>query len=204
MTLGVPFGESHGSYRLSMAFTADWSWEAGGGTVRHVVEAIGRASGRREGPRCSACPACSSSTAASPPGACWRRARADAPLVQLGDSGQWWQESTVSGISAPIGQKGARDVAMLTFDSSIDPARCSSVAPARVSRRCCTTLHRRLTTIYGPDELELYLIDFKEGVEFKAYAEAGLPHARVVAIESDREFGLSVLQSLEAELDPAR
>jgi hypothetical protein len=37
-------------------------------------------------------------------------------------------------------------------------------------------------------------------VEFKAYAAHQLPHARVVAIESEREFGLSVLQGLDAEL----
>ncbi len=53
---------------------------------------------------------------------------------------------------------------------------------------------------YSPDEVELYLVDFKKGVEFKAYARTGLPHARVVAIESEREFGLSVLQRLDAEL----
>src|SRR5205823_10680705 len=53
---------------------------------------------------------------------------------------------------------------------------------------------------YSPDEIELYLIDFKKGVEFKSYAANALPHARVVAIESEREFGLSVLQRLDAEL----
>ena len=53
---------------------------------------------------------------------------------------------------------------------------------------------------YSPDEVELYLVDFKKGVEFKAYARSLLPHARVVAIESEREFGLSVLQRLDAEL----
>src|SRR5262249_37806095 len=52
----------------------------------------------------------------------------------------------------------------------------------------------------GPDEVELYLVDFKKGVEFKSYASRGLPHARVVAIESEREFGLSVLQRLDTEL----
>src|SRR5262249_17856752 len=52
----------------------------------------------------------------------------------------------------------------------------------------------------SPDEVELYLIDFKKGVEFKTYAAHELPHARVVAIESEREFGLSVLQRLDAEL----
>src|SRR5205807_2294376 len=53
---------------------------------------------------------------------------------------------------------------------------------------------------YGPDEVELYLIDFKKGVEFKTYATHALPHARVVAVESEREFGLSVLQRLDVEL----
>ena len=48
--------------------------------------------------------------------------------------------------------------------------------------------------------MDLYLIDFKKGVEFKVYATHELPHASVVAIESEREFGLSVLQRLDAEL----
>src|SRR5207302_10138506 len=66
-----------------------------------------------------------------------------------------------------------------------------------------TLLHALITNLsllYSPDEVELYLIDFKKGVEFKTYASHELPHARVVAIESDREFGLSVLQRLDAEL----
>ena len=49
----------------------------------------------------------------------------------------------------------------------------------------------------------MYLVDFKKGVEFKAYSRHMLAHARVIAIESEREFGLSVLQRLDAELVPA-
>jgi DNA segregation ATPase FtsK/SpoIIIE-like protein len=57
-----------------------------------------------------------------------------------------------------------------------------------------------LALSYSPDEVQLYLIDFKKGVEFKSYATQQFPHARVIAIESEREFGLSVLQGLDAEL----
>jgi S-DNA-T family DNA segregation ATPase FtsK/SpoIIIE len=57
-----------------------------------------------------------------------------------------------------------------------------------------------LTLKYSPEEVQLYLIDFKKGVEFKTYATHQLPHARVIAIESEREFGLSVLEGLDAEL----
>ena len=53
---------------------------------------------------------------------------------------------------------------------------------------------------FSPDELQFYLVDFKKGVEFKVFAAHGLPHARVIAIESDREFGLSVLRAVDAEL----
>ena len=52
----------------------------------------------------------------------------------------------------------------------------------------------------SPEQVEFYLVDFKKGVEFKCYATQRLPHARVVAIESDREFGLSVLQRVDEEL----
>src|SRR5678809_1493400 len=66
-----------------------------------------------------------------------------------------------------------------------------------------TLLHALVTNLamwYSPDEVEFYLVDFKKGVEFKTYATHKLPHARVVAIESDREFGLSVLQRVDDEL----
>ena len=66
-----------------------------------------------------------------------------------------------------------------------------------------TLLHALITNAalrYSPDEVELYLIDFKKGVEFKVYAVFELPHAQVIAVESEREFGLSVLQRLDVEL----
>src|ERR1041385_1269207 len=66
-----------------------------------------------------------------------------------------------------------------------------------------TLLHVLVTNLalwYGPDQIEFYLVDFKKGVEFKTYATHALPHARVIAVESEREFGLSVLRKLDAEL----
>src|SRR5205085_5992783 len=65
-----------------------------------------------------------------------------------------------------------------------------------------TLLHSLITNLcltYSPDELELYLLDMKQ-VEFKDYAEQELPHGRVIAIQSEREFGLSVLRGIEAEM----
>ncbi len=64
-------------------------------------------------------------------------------------------------------------------------------------------MHAIITNLaihYSPREIEFYLVDFKKGVEFKTYAQWQLPHARVVAIESEREFGMSVLERLDEEL----
>ena len=48
----------------------------------------------------------------------------------------------------------------------------------------------QLALRYPPEELELYLLDFKE-VEFDAYLTERLPHARAITSRTDREFGLS-------------
>ena len=62
------------------------------------------------------------------------------------------------------------------------------------------TIVTNMAMWYSPDEVEFYLVDFKKGVEFKTYASCQLPHARAIAVESDREFGLSVLQRVDDEL----
>ncbi|HEU4948300.1 MAG TPA: FtsK/SpoIIIE domain-containing protein [Kribbella sp.] len=62
-----------------------------------------------------------------------------------------------------------------------------------------------LAARYAPNDLEMYLLDFKHGVEFSALGPAAgrehwLPHVRVLGIHSDRAFGLAVLRHLSDEL----
>jgi S-DNA-T family DNA segregation ATPase FtsK/SpoIIIE len=62
-----------------------------------------------------------------------------------------------------------------------------------------------LAARYAPADLEMYLLDFKHGVEFSALGPATdrehwLPHVRVLGIHSDRAFGLAVLRHLSDEL----
>jgi S-DNA-T family DNA segregation ATPase FtsK/SpoIIIE len=58
----------------------------------------------------------------------------------------------------------------------------------------------QLALRYPPEELELYLLDFKE-VEFDAYLTERLPHARAITSRTDREFGLSMLRRFHDEID---
>lgn len=54
---------------------------------------------------------------------------------------------------------------------------------------------------YSPEELQLYLMDFKDGVEFKCYDEHHMPHIRLLALSAMQEFGLSILEELGRELN---
>jgi len=116
---------------------------------------------------------------------------------------KWWADDSRRMVDVPIGRTGARDPLYFWLGSKSGLNSSHALLGGRTGSGKSTLLHvliASLATAYSPDEVELYLIDFKEGVEFKPYADAALPHARVVAIESEREFGLSVLKELQAEL----
>jgi hypothetical protein len=113
---------------------------------------------------------------------------------------RWWAGSTRQGVSVPLGRAGATRRQMLELGKGTSQ---HALIVGKTGSGKSTLLHALITNLallYNPDEVELYLVDFKKGVEFKTYAVHELPHARVVAIESEREFGLSVLQRLDAEL----
>lgn len=62
-----------------------------------------------------------------------------------------------------------------------------------------------LAARYSPSELELHLLDFKRGLEFKQFdadtdGTNWLPHAKVLCLESSPAFGVAVLRNLEAEM----
>ncbi len=122
-------------------------------------------------------------------------------LYDLSGYGQdWWKLSSAKDISVPVGPIGASDALRFRFDSRLSN---NALVVGRPGSGKSNLMHVFISMVahqYSPDEVELYLIDFKKGVEFKDYAKAGLPHARVIAVESEREFGLSVLEALDKEM----
>lgn len=53
---------------------------------------------------------------------------------------------------------------------------------------------------YSPEQLNLYLMDFKSGTEFKAYEKAGLDHIKLIALDAMQEFGESIFENLVDEM----
>ncbi|WP_461784364.1 FtsK/SpoIIIE domain-containing protein [Prosthecobacter sp.] len=113
---------------------------------------------------------------------------------------EMWSESTTNELRIAVGRTGATKLQYLAIGKG---TRQHALLAGKTGSGKSTLLHIIITNLAltcSPDEVEFYLIDFKKGVEFKCYADAKLPHAKVIAIESDREFALSVLQRIDEEL----
>jgi len=114
---------------------------------------------------------------------------------------QWWESNSKSGIDVPLGRSGATNLQYLRLGSGTSQ---HVLIAGKTGSGKSSFLHALITNIathYSPNDIEFYLIDFKKGVEFKTYASHNFPHAKVIGIESDREFGVSALERLNEELN---
>ena len=127
--------------------------------------------------------------------------RVEVPFETVAPSeAEMWSEETSEILRVPIGRSGATKFQYLEIGSG---TRQHALIAGKTGSGKSTLFHVIITNLAlrcSPEQVEFYLVDFKKGVEFKCYGSHRLPHARVVAIESDREFGLSVLQRVDDEL----
>jgi S-DNA-T family DNA segregation ATPase FtsK/SpoIIIE len=116
-----------------------------------------------------------------------------------------WRDSSADGVTFAIGMIGPKIVEVTLGDER--GQRHNALITGAVGQGKSNLLKiivHSLAQRYSPDELELYLLDFKEGVTLYPFAPTPgspdyLPHARVLGLESDRDFGISVLRYIEDE-----
>lgn len=127
--------------------------------------------------------------------------RVEMPFAEVApDDNELWSLDTTNELRVPIGRTGATKLQYLALGQG---TRQHGLVAGKTGSGKSTLFHVIITNLSlwcSPDQVQFYLVDFKKGVEFKCYATHKLPHARVIAIESDREFGLSVLQHVDDEL----
>ncbi|HEX4703638.1 MAG TPA: FtsK/SpoIIIE domain-containing protein [Pseudonocardiaceae bacterium] len=112
-----------------------------------------------------------------------------------------WQQRSAAGLGATIGWHEELPVDVVLGDSS--PHALVGGPSGSGKTNFLYMLLGGLAARYSPDELELYLLDFKEGVSFAQFAPgrrdpSWLPHARLVGVNvnADREFGVALLKFL--------
>ncbi|MCX6467379.1 MAG: FtsK/SpoIIIE domain-containing protein [Pseudonocardiales bacterium] len=118
---------------------------------------------------------------------------------------RWGTASSRRGLHAPIGFADGIACEISLADSS--PHALIGGPSGSGKTNLLLAMISSLATRYDPDELEFYLLDFKEGVSFAQFAPGRrdttwLPHARLVGvnINTDREFGLALLHFLSDEM----
>lgn len=110
---------------------------------------------------------------------------------------QWWQADSSKLLEIPVGQSGVGRTHSVKL--GLGTAQHAIIAGKTGSGKS-SLLHAMITSAlvqYSPERLRLVLLDFKKGVEFQVYAEAEVPHADIIGIESHREFGLSALEYID-------
>ena len=114
---------------------------------------------------------------------------------------EWWSQNAAKIIETPIGRSGSSDLLHLWFGENSEGRPCAHGMLGAMTGGGKSNLYHvlilGLATRYSPEELRMYLIDGKNGVEFQPYRH--LPHAEVVSLHSPPELSRSVLSELISE-----
>lgn len=112
-----------------------------------------------------------------------------------------WDRTSENGLTFTVGKYGVNNVE-ITIGDEINQRHNALITGAvgQGKSNLISIIIHSLCQRYSPRELNLYLLDFKEGVSLKPFANIGqqeyLPHAKVVGLESDVDLGLAVLEHL--------
>lgn len=110
--------------------------------------------------------------------------------------------ASIQGFRVPIGWTPSGDTVPLILGATVSEHHV--LLAGKTGSGKSNLLHVLIHSLcerYAPTEVDLYLLDYKESTEFNVYADPPLPHARLVATESDPEYGVTVLQHLVHELE---
>ncbi|GAA6916167.1 FtsK/SpoIIIE domain-containing protein [Helicobacter pylori] len=121
-------------------------------------------------------------------------------LKDLQREQEFWTKSSQFRVSVPMGW----DINHKEVCFEIGEVQNHTLICGRSGSGKSNFLHvliQNLAFYYAPNEVQLFLLDYKEGVEFNAYADpAILEHARLVSVASSVGFGVGFLSWLCNEM----
>ncbi|WRG07701.1 DNA translocase FtsK [Helicobacter pylori] len=120
-------------------------------------------------------------------------------LKDLQKDEKFWTESSQYEVSVPVGW----DINHTEVCFKIGKEQNHTLICDHSGSGKSNFLHvliQNLAFYYDPDEVQLFLLDYKEGVEFNAYTDPILEHARLVSVASSVGYGMSFLSWLCDEI----
>lgn len=118
--------------------------------------------------------------------------------MDMHDINTWFRGDSSYGFEVPIGISGASTVQKYSIGGVAQHGLISGVTGSGKSTLLKTMIVAAMMK-YTPDNLNLYLVDFKEGVEFATFSEYRLPWIKTIALNTQRIFALNILQELQKE-----
>ncbi len=121
-------------------------------------------------------------------------------LKDLQKDEKFWIESSQFKVSVPVGWDiNHKEVCFKIGEAQNHTLICDHSGSGKSN--FLHVLIQNLAFYYAPNEVQLFLLDYKEGVEFNAYTEPNiLEHARLVSVASSVGYGMSFLSWLCKEM----
>ncbi|WQW43139.1 DNA translocase FtsK [Helicobacter pylori] len=121
-------------------------------------------------------------------------------LKDLQKDEKFWTESSQFKVSVPVGWDiNHKEVCFEIGEAQNHTLICGCSGSGKSN--FLHVLIQNLAFYYAPNEVQLFLLDYKEGVEFNAYTDPNiLEHARLVSVASSIGFGVGFLSWLDKEM----
>lgn len=120
-------------------------------------------------------------------------------LKDLQKDEKFWTESSQYEVSVPVGWDiNHKEVCFKIGNEQNHTLICDHSGSGKSN--FLHVLIQNLAFYYAPDEVQLFLLDYKEGVEFNAYTDPILEHARLVSVASSISYGITFLKWLCDEM----
>ena len=117
---------------------------------------------------------------------------------------KWFKGNSDYGFSVPIGY----DENGIPYELQFDDAHVNAIITGRVGSGKSNLVHALIMGTllrYSPDEVKIFLIDFKNATDYSVYAKRYyLPSFNAISLADDPEFALSILEEIDKDIKDNR
>jgi len=112
----------------------------------------------------------------------------------------FWESLSTQGIKVPIGWDSNENI--VNFEIGFEYSEHHTLIGGRSGSgksNLVNVIIQNIAYLYSPEEVELFLLDYKDGVEFNSYTNPYLTHASLIAVNSNVSYGVSFLEYILEE-----